>query len=166
MGNVRNDQRSNNDRQSDSNINMHQQAETKMGFSVYSEKKKLLNVVLYGDKWCKFPWQPVLTLCLWIQPWPWDTVDPCWLSGGHLGSKHLPLWQVAVWISLLALYATSQRSTWSGNRPNSAEAEVLKLAQIQCLIRTSKAGWNMPDGDTQGFLTYRKMYRVLYRVQS
>lgn len=90
--------------------------------------------------------------CLWIQPWRRDAVHPCWLSGGHLGSKHLALWQVVFWVSLLALHAISVCSTQSRakqNGPESAETEAVNLAPVQCLIRTSKDEWNMPDGDTQ-----------------
>lgn len=31
---------------------------------VTTTEKKLLNVVLSEDKWCKYPWQAALTLCL------------------------------------------------------------------------------------------------------
>lgn len=66
--------------------------------------RKVVNVVLHEDKWCKYHWHALLTLCLRIQPWLWEAVDPCWLSGGHLGSKHLAVWQVAFWVLLLALH--------------------------------------------------------------
>lgn len=32
-------------------------------------KKRVVNVVLHEDKWCKYHWHAPLTLCLRIQPW-------------------------------------------------------------------------------------------------
>lgn len=87
------------------------------------------------DKWCKYPWQAVLTQCLWIQPWLREAVDPCWLSGGHLGSKHLAVWQIEFWVLLLALHAVSQCS-------NTAKKKKKQQHTGQNLLRLKLEVWH------------------------
>lgn len=49
-------------------------------------------------------------------------MDPCWLSGDHLGSKHLALWQVVSGSrrsSRTPFLSVEHRAGQSGNRPRS-----------------------------------------------
>lgn len=105
-------------------------------------EKKPMTVVYNQDKWCKYRWQTWLTQCQWIQPWLWDTVDPCWLSGGHLGSKHLAVWQVSFWVLLLALQALFSVFSTEQSKKETGQCllrlQAISLARVQCLIVTSK----------------------------
>lgn len=103
-------------------------------------EKNLVNVVLHEDKWCKYHWQAGLTLCLWIQPWLCEAVDPCWLSGGQSWTKASGA-LAGCFLGLpacLTCYCLVLSEGQNRNRSKSTETEAISLALIQCLIRTSK----------------------------
>lgn len=120
---------------------------------VTTTEKKLVNVVLHEDKWCKYPWQAPLTLCLWIQPWLREAVDPCWLSGGHLGSKHLA--GLAGCILGLAACLTHHFSVLNTERGRAKKKEKKKTQARICWDRSRKFGIGaMFDQDIKGLVKH------------